>query len=159
MSRLQMAAARSSGRALVPQSAEVGEARQWAAFRGQGRSSRLSTPLPRLLRNVELQRRARPASNDFVAEHRVSVFTCQFVFTMRPVSTTWRQLGLQRRHFSSSPRRLDNYAFIGLGQMVSTSCSAQAHTRGTQLTRLLPGIPNGPQPPSQTPSERQSENI
>ena len=28
-------------------------------------------------------------------------------------------LGAQRRAFSSSPRRLDNYAFIGLGQMVS----------------------------------------
>ncbi|KAK2614187.1 hypothetical protein N8I77_001036 [Diaporthe amygdali] len=37
---------------------------------------------------------------------------------MRPVSTTWRRFGLQhRRYFSSSPRRLDNYAFIGLGQM------------------------------------------
>ncbi|KAL1859455.1 hypothetical protein Daus18300_009600 [Diaporthe australafricana] len=36
---------------------------------------------------------------------------------MRPAFTTWRRFSLQRRHFSSSPRRLDNYAFIGLGQM------------------------------------------
>ncbi|KAF3767093.1 putative 3-hydroxyisobutyrate dehydrogenase G6G8.5 [Cryphonectria parasitica EP155] len=36
---------------------------------------------------------------------------------MRPISTAWRLQRLQRRCFSSTPRRLDNYAFIGLGQM------------------------------------------
>ncbi|KUI68080.1 putative 3-hydroxyisobutyrate dehydrogenase, mitochondrial [Cytospora mali] len=36
---------------------------------------------------------------------------------MRPTSTAWKQLRLQRRYFSSTPQRLDNYAFIGLGQM------------------------------------------
>ncbi|ROW05100.1 hypothetical protein VSDG_00611 [Cytospora chrysosperma] len=36
---------------------------------------------------------------------------------MRPNSMAWRQLRLQRRCFSSTPQRLDSYAFIGLGQM------------------------------------------
>lgn len=50
--------------------------------------------------------------------------------TMRPLSTSWRtQLSLQRRCFSSTPPRLDNYAFIGLGQMVSRSPLLLATTR------------------------------
>ncbi|KAL2019830.1 hypothetical protein VTK56DRAFT_9092 [Thermocarpiscus australiensis] len=37
---------------------------------------------------------------------------------MKPSVRLWRlSLQAQRRAFSSSPRRLDNYAFIGLGQM------------------------------------------
>ncbi|KAL2262310.1 hypothetical protein VTK26DRAFT_1770 [Humicola hyalothermophila] len=37
---------------------------------------------------------------------------------MKPTVRLWRPaLRLQRRAFSTSPRRLDNYAFIGLGQM------------------------------------------
>ncbi|KAK0636646.1 3-hydroxyisobutyrate dehydrogenase-like protein [Bombardia bombarda] len=37
---------------------------------------------------------------------------------MKPNTRIWRQLLVQqRRAFSTSPRRLDNYAFIGLGQM------------------------------------------
>ncbi|KAK3687777.1 NAD binding domain of 6-phosphogluconate dehydrogenase-domain-containing protein [Podospora appendiculata] len=36
---------------------------------------------------------------------------------MKPNTRIWRQLLVQRRSFSTSPRRLENYAFIGLGQM------------------------------------------
>lgn len=37
---------------------------------------------------------------------------------MKPIPTS-RACTLQRRCFSATARRLDNYAFIGLGQMVS----------------------------------------
>jgi hypothetical protein len=42
-------------------------------------------------------------------------------------------LRAQRRAFSSSARRLDNYAFIGLGQMVCL-CDFDSHSLDCMLT-------------------------
>lgn len=46
----------------------------------------------------------------------------------------WRNVQRQGRAFSTTPRRLDNYAFIGLGQMVSLLSPLIYHCKPRILT-------------------------
>ena len=57
-----------------------------------------------------------------------------------------QQLRVSRRAFSTTSRRLDNYAFVGLGQMVSASISIQL-TRRHGLIRIQTGLPDGTKSP------------
>lgn len=52
---------------------------------------------------------------------------------MKPTVRLWKPvLQVQRRGFSSSSARLDNYAFIGLGQMVRLQHNPiRSRARGT----------------------------
>jgi hypothetical protein len=90
-----------------------------------GFGTRLPRHCPRPLGRINNTERSRLSRlGAAISSHQLGKLHCDENTKMKNTPRLWRPaLRAQRRAFSSSSRRLDNYAFIGLGQMVCLSDS------------------------------------
>jgi hypothetical protein len=92
---------------------------------GNGRlwDSAVPRQCPRPLDRINNTERSRLCLGAGIS-HQLRKLHCDEKTKMKNTLRLWRPvIRAQRRAFSSSSRRLDNYAFIGLGQMVCLSDS------------------------------------